>query len=88
MKKVMVNEDDLKKVVLILKLSKGHVQVPSTDLTLANLWRVSSKLADKLMKTANLTLVTTNGRVTLRSVTEETSTTEVVRTPRTRKCKK
>lgn len=82
MKKVMVNEDDLKKVVLILKLSKGCVQVPSTDLTLANLWRVSSKLADKLMKTANLTLVTTNGRVTLRSVTEETPTptpTEVTR---------
>lgn len=54
-KQVLVNKDDLKKVVLILKLSKKYVKVPPTDLTTANLWRVSSKLADKLLRVSKLT---------------------------------
>lgn len=49
-RKIEINEDELRKVILILKLSKTFVRVPSDNLTLLNLWRVSEKLADKLMK--------------------------------------
>lgn len=53
-KQVSISKDDLKKVVLILKSSKKYVKVSPTDLTTANLWRVSSKLADRLLKAANM----------------------------------
>lgn len=67
MKKYEINEDDLKKVILILKLSKPYLNIPPKDLKVANLWRVSGKLADKLMKKANFVLVKNRGKVTLKS---------------------
>ena len=68
LRKIEVNEDDLKKIILILKLSKKHVNIHNEDLILFNLWRVSGKLADKLMKKAQLTMVENRGRTTLKRV--------------------
>lgn len=49
-KKIEMTEDEFKKIVLILKCSKRYVNLPPNNLFLGNLWRVSSKLADKLLK--------------------------------------
>ena len=40
-RKIEVNEDDLKKVILMLKLSKQYLQIPNDNLALYNMWRVS-----------------------------------------------
>lgn len=72
-RKIEVNEDDLKKVILMLKLSKPHLQLPSDDLGLCNLWRVSGKLADKLMRKAELVMVTSRGRTVLKHAEEVSS---------------
>lgn len=69
-KKIEVNEDDLKKVILMLKLSKAYLQLPSQDLFLTNLWRVAPKLADKLMRKAELVLIQNKGRLTLKPLGE------------------
>lgn len=69
-RKIEVNEDDLKKVILMLKLSKQYLQLPPQDLFLSNLWRVAPKLADKLMRKAELTLVQNKGRITLKPIGE------------------
>nr|UWG82490.1 MAG: hypothetical protein [Bacteriophage sp.] len=69
-RKIEVDEDDLKKIILLLKLSKQYVQSPHENLTLCNLWRVSGKLADKLMKKAKLVMVTNKGRTTLKPIGE------------------
>lgn len=68
-KKIEVNEDDLKKVILMLKFSKAYLQLPS-DLFLTNLWRVAPKLADKLMRKAELVLIRNKGRLTLKPIGE------------------
>ena len=83
--KVEVNEDDLKKVVLMLKMSKEYIRIPNDNLQLINLWRVASKLADKLMRKANLTMETTNGRAVIKSTIGSVSTE--TKTPRCRKRK-
>lgn len=75
-KKVEINEDDLKKVILMLKLSKPYLKLPPQDLRLFNLWRVAPKLADKLMQKADLSLVCNRGRFTLKSKSELSDTTE------------
>ena len=67
-RKIEVNEDDLKKVILILKLSKPHLRIPRDDLGLMNLWRVSGKLTDKLMRKAELIMVTNRGRTMLKPI--------------------
>lgn len=72
-RKIEVNEDDLKKVILILKLSKQYVKIPSRNLVLLNMWRVSGKLADKFMRKAGLTMVTNRGRTTLKPIGEVVS---------------
>lgn len=72
-RKIEVNEDDLKKVILILKLSKQYLQIPNDNLVLYNMWRVSGKLADKLMRKAELVMVTNKGRTTLKPIGEVTS---------------
>ena len=72
-RKIEVNEDDLKKVILMLKLSKQYVQIPNDNLALYNMWRVSGKLADKLMRKAELVMVTNKGRTTLKPIGEVTS---------------
>lgn len=69
-KKIEVSEADLKQIILIMKLSRPYVNVPSGNLRLMNLWRVSGKLADKLMRKADLTLVTNNGRFSLKPTSE------------------
>ena len=69
-RKIEVNEDDLKKVILMLKLSKSYLQLPPQDLFLTNLWRVAPKLADKLMRKAELVLIQNKGRLTLKPVGE------------------
>lgn len=71
--KVEVNEDDLKKVILMLKLSKMYLRIPPDNLALLNMWRVSGKLADKLMRNAGLVMVTNKGRRTLKPVGEVAS---------------
>lgn len=73
-RKVEVNEDDLKKVILMLKLSKQYLQIPNDNLALYNMWRVSGKLADKLMRKAELAMVTNKGRITLKPIGEVYST--------------
>ena len=93
-KKIEVNEADLKQVILIMKMSKQYVNIPTENLRLQNLWRVSGKLADKLMRKAGLTLVNNNGKVSLKSLTEFAETTseedkeEKQKTYRCRKRKK
>ena len=89
-RKIEVNEDDLKKVILMLKLSKQYLQIPSDDLTLVNLWRVSGKLADKLMRKAELTITTNKGRTTLKPLVPSDAVLVDIptRTPRCRKRKK
>lgn len=72
-RKIEVNEDDLKKVILMLKLSKPHLKLPPQELFLSNMWRVAPKLADKLMKKAGLTMTTNKGRITLKPIGEVTS---------------
>lgn len=72
-RKIEVNEDDLKKVILILKLSKQYVQIPKDNLALYNMWRVSGKLADKLMRKAELAMVTIKGRTILKPIGEVNS---------------
>ena len=84
--KVEVHGDDLKKVLLILKMSKEHVHIPNDNLQLLNLWRVAGKLADKLMRKANLSMEVINGRAIIKS-TVESAPTET-KTPRCRKRKK
>ena len=75
-KKVEVNEDDLKKAILILKCSKKYVQLPPADLFLGNLWRVAEKLGDKLMRNADLLLVEGKGHPTLKHPDEIKKPTE------------
>lgn len=72
-RKVEVNEDDLKKVILMLKLSKQYLQIPNDNLALYNMWRVSGKLVDKLMRKAELAMVTIKGRTILKPIGEVTS---------------
>ena len=67
-RKIEVNEDDLKKIILMLKLSEEFMQIPPQNLQLGNLWRVSRKLADKLMRHAGLTVVTEKGRTFVRPI--------------------
>ena len=47
-KKVTINEDDLKKVILILRLSYPYLRYTEMDNRLRNLWRVRDKIAKKL----------------------------------------
>lgn len=69
-KKIEVSEADLKQIILIMKMSKPYVNIPTGNLRLENLWRVSGKLADKLMRKADLTLVTSNGKFSLKPTSE------------------
>ena len=53
MGKIEIDIDDLKKVILMLKTSKPYLQIPpNKEMVLQNMWRVSGKLADKLLKKA------------------------------------
>lgn len=100
MRKIEINEDDLKKVILILKLSKEYVQIPTSNLALINLWRVSGKLSDKLMRKAGLVLTQNKGRFVLKPIEdgvpeneapkEETpqETTEVENAEKIHRCRK
>ena len=67
-KKIEVNEDDFKKVVLIMKYSKEFVKLDPKDLFLGNLWRVAPKLADKLAKKNGYEFVENKGRKTLKPI--------------------
>lgn len=71
-KKVEVNEDDFKKIMLMLKYSKEFVKLDPSDLFLGNLWRVAPKLADKLVKKAGYVFVENKGRKTLKLESEVT----------------
>lgn len=68
-KKIEMTEDEFKKIVLILKCSKRYVNLPPSNLFLGNLWRVSSKLADKLLKRNGFQIVKgTGSRYTVKPV--------------------
>ena len=69
-KKIEVSEVDLKQIILIMKMSKPYVNIPTGNLRLENLWRVSGKLAAKLMRKADLTLVINNGKFSLKPTLE------------------
>lgn len=71
-KKVEVNEDDFKKIMLMLKYSKEFVKLDPSDLFLGNLWRVAPKLADKLVKKVGYVFVENKGRKTLKLESEVT----------------
>lgn len=81
MRKIEVPEDDLKKVILILKLSRPYLSIPPKNLALINWWRVSGKLADKLMKKAGLIMVTNKGRTTLKPTALDISENPAVEAP-------
>lgn len=66
-KKVTINEDDLKKVILILRLSYPYLRYTEMDNRLHNLWRVRDKVAKKLLKDGNLVEDSTKGWLTLKS---------------------
>lgn len=91
MRKIEVPEDDLKKVILILKLSRPYLNIPPKNLALINWWRVSDKLANKLMKKAGLIMVTNKGRTTLKQtaldVSENSTAEPPSKIPRCRKSK-
>lgn len=70
-RKIEINEDDFKKIVLMLKLSKDYVKVPADNLALGNLWRVSSKLADKLLRSAEMEITQNKGRFTVKEISKE-----------------
>lgn len=71
-KKIEIPEDEFKKIVLILKCSKRYVNLPPNNLFLGNLWRVSSKLADKLLKRNGFQIVKgTGGRYTVKPVEDK-----------------
>lgn len=76
-KKIEVSEVDLKQIILIMKMSKPYVNIPTGNLRLENLWRVSGKLADKLMRKADLTLVTNNGKLSLKPTLEAINSDDV-----------
>ena len=67
MKKIEVDENDIRKIILMLKLSKQYLHLPTDNLRLLNAWRVSGKLADKLMKKAKLTLITDKGKTIIKN---------------------
>lgn len=74
-KKIEISEADLKQIILLMKMSKPYVNIPHPgNLRLENLWRISGKLADKLMRKAELALVVINGKTTLKSLEEVKST--------------
>ena len=86
-RKIEVNEDDLKKVILMLKYSKPFVKLEPTDLFLGNLWRVAPKIAEKLMRVGEFTEVENKGRKSLKYVGDissdvptETSSEELPKT--------
>ena len=66
-KKVTINEDDLKKVILILRLSYPYLRYNEMDNRLRNLWRVRDKVAKKFLKDGNLIEDSTKGRLNLKS---------------------
>lgn len=66
-KKVAINEDDLKKVILILRLSYPYLRYTEMDNRLRNLWRVRDKIAKELLKDGNLVEDSTKGRLTLKN---------------------
>lgn len=94
-RKVEVNEDDLKKVILMLKLSRTYLNLPPKNLFLVNLWRIAPKLADKLMRKSGLVLVQGKGRVVLKPAGETSENVEPVQetdtvsgTEKTHRCRK
>ena len=70
MKKIEVDEDYFKKLVLMVKLSKAYVNLPPQDLQLSNLWRVAPKLADKLIAKAGMVLIQNKGKLSLKYASE------------------
>lgn len=48
--RITMDEGDLKKVVLLLSSSKTLVQIPPDDLQVMNLWRISGKLVEKILR--------------------------------------
>lgn len=64
--RIELSEADVKKVIYMLKMSKKHINIPNDNLFLYNLWRVSDKLAEKLMRKAGLVMVAGKGRDVLR----------------------
>lgn len=66
-KKVEVNEDDLKKVILILELSTPFLHKEKMGLRLTNLWRIHGKLTKRFLKQGNLCITTNSkGQVTIK----------------------
>lgn len=69
MRKILVNEDDLKKVILILELSTPFLNRSEMGLRLSNLWRVRSKIVKRFLKQGNLhTVLNSNGQLTVKEI--------------------
>lgn len=87
--KVEIEESDLKRLLLMVKLSKdrGYINVASKDLTVYNMWRVSEKMVGKITRKLGYSFVENKGRVFLKSATEESVKEEKVHRCRKRKTK-
>lgn len=70
--KIEIDLEDIKKVILILTLSKQHLNVPADNLNLLNMWRVSGKLRDKLLKKSGMQIVEVKGKTILKPLEEST----------------
>lgn len=69
MRKILVNEDDLKKVILILELSTPFLNRSEMGLRLSNLWRVRSKIVKRFLKQGNLhTALNSKGQLTVKEI--------------------
>lgn len=78
-RKIELNEDEFKNIILMMKLSGKYLQIPPNELRLFNIWRVAPKLADKLLKRTQMQIVQNKGRISVKPITEETP---VVDTPK------
>lgn len=61
-RKILVDEDDYKRMIIMLKYSRPFLSIPSNDLALLNNWRVANKLVDKLLRRGNMTIEENKGK--------------------------
>lgn len=65
-KEVLVNEDDLKKVILILELSTPFLNKREMGLRLFNLWRLHVKLTKRFLNKVIYITTNSKGQVTVK----------------------
>lgn len=66
MKKVTINEDDFKKLVLAAHIGKPLVKLPTGNLQVINLWRVIPKVVTKVLRQTGYEIVDNKGRLSVK----------------------